>query len=70
MPTDYNENPPWPSGPVANEASPGLGSKSTLIEQQRRESGGLSDDPPDNPVRETEPFRVTNPGNAWHPGKV
>lgn len=61
MPTEsYNENPPWPSGPVADEANPGLGSKSTLIQQQREQSGGLSDDSPENPVREDMPYRITH----------
>jgi len=45
--------------PFANEAEPGLGRRSGLLEEQRRNSGGLSDDPPDNPVKDDQPFRIT-----------
>lgn len=45
--------------PFANEAEPGLGRRAALLEEQRRSSGGLPDDPADNPVRDDEPFRIT-----------
>lgn len=58
--SSLNENPEWPGGVVADEANPGLGNRSTLIQQQRTESGGLSDDSPENPVREDVPFKITH----------
>lgn len=45
--------------PFVDEANPGLGRKAGLLEEQRRSSGGLSDDPPDNPVKDDMPFRIT-----------
>lgn len=58
MPTSYNDNPPEPTLPVANENAPGLGRNSKLLEQQRA-NGGLSDDSPENPVRDDNPLRIT-----------
>lgn len=46
--------------PFANEAEPALDRRSGLLEEQRRSSGGLSDDPSDNPVRDDQPFKVTH----------
>lgn len=46
--------------PFMNEGQPGLGNHSRLGEEQRRNSGGLSDDPADNPVRDKESFRITH----------
>lgn len=45
--------------PFANEANPGLGRNAGLLEEQRRQSGELPDDPADNPVQNKESFRVT-----------
>ena len=44
--------PPW-----ADEASPGLGRRSGVMEDERRQSGGLSDESPEDPVRDSNPFR-------------
>lgn len=46
--------------PFVNEAEPGLGRRAALLEEQRRSSGGLSDDPADNPVRDDQPFVLTD----------
>ncbi len=43
--------------PYADEAFPGLGRRGGLIEQQRRDSGGLGDDDPGDPVVDNNPFR-------------
>jgi len=45
--------------PIVSETDPGLGRRSPVLEQQRRASGGLSDDSPENPVRDSNPIRVT-----------
>ncbi len=45
--------------PFVNEAEPGLGRRAALLEEQRRSSGGLSDDPADNPVKDDQPFTIT-----------
>lgn len=52
-------DPPEQTIPFADEADPGLGRRSGLIEQQRRDSGGLDDSSPDNPVRDDNPIKVT-----------
>lgn len=58
MPTsNANENPPEPSIPFADEANPGLGRRSGWLEQQRRDSGGLDDSSPENPVRDDNPIK-------------
>lgn len=51
------QDPPEPSIPFADEANPGLGRRSGLIEQQRRDSGGLDDSSPENPVRDDNPIK-------------
>lgn len=58
---DENVNGPEQSIPWADEASPGLGRRSGLIESQRRTSGGLSDDSPENPVRDSNPLGKMSP---------
>lgn len=45
--------------PFADEANPGLGRRAGLLEEQRRQSGGLSDDSPEDPVRDDLPFKLT-----------
>ncbi len=45
--------------PWLDETSPGLGRNSRLLEEQRRNSGGLEDGSEENPVRDDEPFRIT-----------
>ena len=52
-------DPPEQTIPFADEANPGLGRRSGLLEQQRRDSGGLDDSSPDNPVRDDNPIKVT-----------
>lgn len=53
-------DPPEQTLPFADEADPALGRRSGLLEQQRRDSGGL-DDGGDvgNPVRDDNPIKVT-----------
>lgn len=43
--------------PYVDEAFPAIGRRSGLIDQQRRDSGGLSDDDPGDPVIDKHPFR-------------
>jgi len=40
-----------------DESYPALGRRAGLIDQQRRESGGLTDDDPGDPVIDKHPFR-------------
>lgn len=40
-----------------DEAYPALGRRAGTLEQQRRESGNLSDDDPGDPVIDKHPFR-------------
>lgn len=42
--------------PYADEAAPGLGRRSGVPEEERRQSGGLSDESPEDPVRDSIPF--------------
>jgi hypothetical protein len=46
--------------PLIDEGNPGLGRLSNLREEERRQSGNVPDDPPDNPVRDDMPFRITS----------
>lgn len=48
-----------PAVPFADEANPGLDRRSGWLEQQRRDSGGLDDSSPDNPVKDDNPIKVT-----------
>jgi hypothetical protein len=43
--------------PWADEGDPALGRRAGLIQEARRQSGGLEDESAENPVRETNPFR-------------
>ena len=43
--------------PYVREGDPGLGRQSKLVEEDRRQSGNLPDQPADNPVRDDKPFR-------------
>lgn len=52
-------DPPEQTIPFADEANPGLGRRSGLLEQQRRDSGGLDDSSPDNPVVDDNPIKIT-----------
>lgn len=45
--------------PYVDEASPGLGRRSGVPADERRQSGDLPDESPEDPVRETSPFRPT-----------
>ena len=45
--------------PFMNEAQPGLGVHSRLLEEQRSRPGMLQDDSAENPVRDKESFRIT-----------
>jgi hypothetical protein len=55
--SNANENPPEPTIPFVDEANPGLGRRSGWLEQQRRDSGGLDDSSPENPVRDDNPIK-------------
>lgn len=57
MTTPNNGNGEPSAYPIADEASPGLGRQSALLEGQRQTSGGLPDDPVDNPVVDSVPFK-------------
>lgn len=70
MPSSMNENPPVPTIPVADENEPGNGRRSTMVETSRSSTpmriggvpsgtAGESDDPADNPVRDSNPLRIT-----------
>lgn len=49
-----------PAMPLYDEASPGLGRNSRVVDTMREQDGGFSDDPADNPVRDVESFRITS----------
>ena len=48
--------------PIVDENAPGLGRNSRLLEAQRQASGGLTDDPQDDPSRDDHPFKITTHG--------
>lgn len=56
MDRPVKDNAPIPTKPFDSEEGWSRAATRTL-EEQRRESGGLSDDPGDAPVRDTRPFR-------------
>lgn len=48
--------------PILDENAPGLGRNSRLLESQREMSGGLTDDPQDDPSRDgPTPFKIRTP---------
>jgi hypothetical protein len=55
--TDYNEVPPAPPMPLVDENRPGLGRGGGYIQEERRQSGGLEDESPEEPVRNDAPFK-------------
>lgn len=62
MATDYEGEPDPPAfvpkaPPYVDEAFPATGRRSGLIERQRQDSGGLSDDDRGDPVVDNNPFR-------------
>jgi hypothetical protein len=59
MPTIDEEEPRGTASPVpwVDEAFPGLGRRSGVVEHDRQQSGGLSDESPEDPVRDSNPFR-------------
>jgi hypothetical protein len=48
--------------PYVDEAHPGLGRNSGVPADERRQSGGLTDESPEDPVRDANPFRPTSGG--------
>jgi hypothetical protein len=56
--SSYNDNGPAPSIPLADEANPGLGSRSRIVEDSRRVGGELDDS--SDPVRDDLPYKITH----------
>lgn len=56
--TNYNDEPPAPAVPLVDANVPGLGRHGGYMQEERRQSGGLEDESPEEPVRDDSPFRA------------